>query len=102
MSVQIALAQKIETHERVEFRRIAAYVYKMNKRWERSIELSKQDEMWADSMQTAAESADRDLAEKLLRFFVDNALPECFAACLFTCYELVSTRTTLSQRQVTG
>jgi len=40
---QIALAQQLERHELMEFRRIAAYLYKLNKRWDQSIEISKKD-----------------------------------------------------------
>jgi clathrin heavy chain len=86
---QVALAQVTEAHPLVEFRRIAAHLFKINKRWERSIELSKKDEMWADAMQTTAESLDQKEAEKLLTFFVETKRRECFAACLFTCYELI-------------
>lgn len=67
---QILLAQKIEKHELLEFRRISAYVYKRNKRWSQSIALSKQDKMYKDAIDTAAESKDVDLAEDLIRFFV--------------------------------
>jgi len=86
---QIALAQKLESHELMEFRRIAAHLYKLNKRYERSMELSKKDGLWADAMQTAADSTEQSLAEGLLHYFVDAKQEECFAACLFTCYELI-------------
>lgn len=33
----------------------------------------------ADAMETVAESEDKDLAEEIVRFFVDNGQPECFA-----------------------
>lgn len=39
----IALAQKLEKHELIEFRRIAAYLYKGNNRWKQSVELCKKD-----------------------------------------------------------
>jgi len=86
---QIALAQRTENHELLEFRRISAYVYKMNKRFEKSIELSKKDHLWSDAMETAAESGDEELAENLLRYFVDEDQRECYAACLFICYDLI-------------
>jgi clathrin heavy chain len=86
---QIALAQSLERHELMEFRRIAAYLYKMNKRWDQSIEISKRDTLWKDAMETTAESGDQKSAEGLLTFFVESKLNECFAACLFTCYELI-------------
>ncbi|CAN0409473.1 unnamed protein product, partial [Scytosiphon promiscuus] len=38
---QVALAQRIEKHELLEFRRISAYVYKKNRRFQQSVGLSK-------------------------------------------------------------
>jgi clathrin heavy chain len=92
---QIALAKLLERHELMDFRRIAAYLYKVNKRFNQSIELSKKDRMWQDAMECAAGSSDQELAENLLRFFVDQDLKECFAACLFNCYELIRPDVTL-------
>lgn len=40
-------------------------------------------------MQHAAESRDAELAEKLLQWFLDEGKRECFAASLFTCYDLL-------------
>mmetsp|Transcript_21954 Transcript_21954/g.32005 ORF Transcript_21954/g.32005 Transcript_21954/m.32005 type:complete len:1722 (-) Transcript_21954:178-5343(-) len=86
---QIYLAQKVEKHELLEFRRIAAYIYKKNKRYAQSVQLSKEDRMYKDAIDTAAESGDADTAEDLLRFFVSVHDKACFAATLFTCYDLV-------------
>lgn len=87
---QIALATLLEKHELVEMRRLCAMVYKKNKRYKQSIELSKLDKMYKDSMETARESGAKDLCDDLLRFFVENDLKECFAACLYTCYDLIT------------
>jgi len=86
---QIALAQLLEKHERLEFRRISSYIYKNNKRWEKAMDISKADSLWADAMETVAESKSQELAEDLLYFFVNKNEKECFAAALFTCYELI-------------
>eukprot|EP00824_Muranothrix_gubernata_P004637 TRINITY_DN15925_c0_g1_i1.p1 TRINITY_DN15925_c0_g1~~TRINITY_DN15925_c0_g1_i1.p1 ORF type:complete len:1721 (+),score=473.39 TRINITY_DN15925_c0_g1_i1:271-5163(+) len=86
---QIGLAQTLEKHELMELRRIAAYIYKKNKRWSQSVALSKLDKLYKDAMETAAESQEGDLCEELLRFFVETENNECFAACLFTCYEYI-------------
>merc|ERR1712039_696095 len=86
---QLTLAQKLEKHDLVEMRRIAALVYKKNKKYKQSIDLSKQDKMFKDTMDTAFESGSPELAESLLRYFVDNDMKECFAACLYTCYDLI-------------
>ncbi|KAI3653844.1 hypothetical protein MP228_001791 [Amoeboaphelidium protococcarum] len=85
----IALAQRLEKHELLEFRRIAAVLYKKNRRWKQSVALSKQDKLYKDAMETAAESRDAEVAEDLLQFFVDQKLKDCFAACLFNCYDLL-------------
>merc|ERR1712087_189509 len=73
----------------VEMRRISALVYKKNKRYKQSMDLSKQDKMYKDAMETAFASGSPENAEALLRFFVDNDMKECFAACLYTCYDLI-------------
>jgi clathrin heavy chain len=85
----IELAQKLEKHDLLEFRRIAAHLYKMNKRWRQSITLSKQDRLFKDAMQTAADSKSTEIAEELLQYFVEVGNRECFAAILYTCYDLM-------------
>lgn len=42
----IGLAQKLEKHELLEFRRIAAFLYKGNNRWKQSVELCKRDKLY--------------------------------------------------------
>lgn len=49
-SIQVALAQRTEKHELLEFRRISAYVYKKNKRFQQSVALSKGDKMYKVSV----------------------------------------------------
>ena len=86
---QIQLALRVEKHDLMEFRRISSHIYKRNLRWKQSIELSKKDKLFKDAMATAAQSKEAELAEDLLRFFVGEQNKECFAACLYTCYDLI-------------
>jgi len=86
----INLAKRLEKHELLEFRRLAAHLYKKNGKWEESISLSKQDKLFKDAMQTAAYSSANDVAEELLSYFVDIGNKECFAAMLYMCFDLVS------------
>lgn len=86
----IALATKLATHELLEFRRISAYVYRCNKKWSKSIELSKNDRMYKDAIDTANESGDAEIIENLLRFFCGKDEKESFCATLYTCYAHVS------------
>jgi len=86
---QIALAQRVERHELLQFRRIAALLYRLNKKYSKSIEVCKRDNLWQDATETAAESGKAELAEELLRFFVSNENSSSFAATLFACYDLI-------------
>jgi len=76
-------------HELLEFRRVAAYIYKKNQRYQQSVDLSKLDKMYKDAIETAAESKKQEIAEGLLEFFVANSLKECFSAALYTCYDVI-------------
>ncbi|XP_044261682.1 clathrin heavy chain [Tribolium madens] len=85
----IGLAQKLEKHELTEFRRIAAYLYKGNNRWKQSVELCKKDRLFRDAMEYTAESKNQELAEELLAWFLERKAYDCFAACLYQCYDLL-------------
>ncbi len=93
----LVLAQRLEKHALLEFRRIAAHLYKVlddfnckkNKRWEKSLEISKQDKLYKDAMETAAESRNPEIAEELLFFFIKEKRNDSFTACLYKCYDLL-------------
>jgi clathrin heavy chain len=85
----LALAKKLFSHELLEFRRISAYLYKVNGKFVESVQLSKQDGLWRDAMETVSASKDPAVADDLLKFFVTENRPDCFAACLYNCYELI-------------
>nr|CAG8563230.1 8822_t:CDS:10 [Entrophospora candida] len=85
----IKLAQRLEKHSLLEFRRIAAHLYKKNKRWSQSIALSKEDRLFKDAIETASESRSTEVAEELLEYFVQIGNKECFTSCLFVCYDFV-------------
>lgn len=85
----ISLAQRLERHELIEFRRIAAYLYKGNNRWKQSVDLCKKDKLFKDAMMYAGESRQVEIAEDLIEWFLDSNNHECFAACLFQCYDLL-------------
>merc|ERR1712142_990301 len=85
----IGLAQSLEKHELIEFRRIAAYLYKGNNRWSQSVALCKKDNLFKDAMEYAAESKNAEAAEDLLAYFLEHSAYDYFAACLFQCYDLL-------------
>lgn len=64
----VALAQRLEKHDLIFFRQIAANIYRKNKRWDKSIALSKQDKLYKDAIETAAISGKTEVVEELLRY----------------------------------
>jgi clathrin heavy chain len=86
---QLGLAGKLEKHDLKEMRRLAALLYAKNKKYAQSVELSKTEGSFHDAIQAARESGSTEFAENLLRFFVDNSNKECFAACLYSCYDFL-------------
>jgi len=64
----VELASRLEKHDLIFFRQIAASIYRKNKRWEKSINLSKQDKLWKDAIETAAISGKPEVVEELLRY----------------------------------
>lgn len=85
----ISLAQQLEKHELLEFRRIAAYLYKGNNRWGQSVDLCKKDKLFKDAMQYACESRNTEIAENLIAWFLEIGRSDCFASCLYSCYDLL-------------
>lgn len=71
----VELAARLEKHELVFFRQIAASIYRKTKRWEKSIALSKQDKLFRDAIETAATSGKSDVVEELLRYVSPSFRP---------------------------
>jgi clathrin heavy chain len=101
-----ALTNELKDHPLLEFRRLAAHLYKVrlacaskmhiqylllqkNSNWEESIDLSKRDKLFKDAMVTASASATTDVAEELLTYFVHIGSKECFASLLYLCFDLL-------------
>jgi len=85
----ISLAESLRTHDLLEFRRIAAYLYKKNNKFAESIGISRKDNIWKDAIQTACDSKSQEVCEDLLKYFVERQRSDCFAAALYTCYNYV-------------
>ncbi|KAF7535433.1 hypothetical protein G7054_g5391 [Neopestalotiopsis clavispora] len=83
------LVGRLEKHDLVFFRQIAANIYRKTKRWEKSIALSKQDKLYKDAIETAAISGKSEVVEELLRYFVDIGSKECYVGMLYACYDLI-------------
>lgn len=75
----VDLAQRLEKHELVFFRQIAASIYRKTRRWQKSIALSKEDKLYKDAIETAAISGKSDVVEELLRYVSFNQCLMVFA-----------------------
>lgn len=64
----VALAQRLEKHDLVFFRQIAASIYRKNKRWDKSIALSKQDKLYKDAIETSAISGKPEVVQELVNY----------------------------------
>ncbi|KAA8492928.1 Clathrin heavy chain 1 [Porphyridium purpureum] len=84
---QLKFARKLEHAQAIEYRRISATLYTMNKKFEQAVEVSKRDKLWKDAIESASVSKDPELVDFLSRFFLDNDLREGFSATLLACYE---------------
>lgn len=73
-------------------RRVAAYIYKKAGRWKQSIALSKKDNLYKDAMETASQSGDRELAEELLVYFIEQVSFMINFPSLHLCLILTKTR----------
>lgn len=61
------LALRLEKHDILQFRRIASYLYALNKRWNLAIALSKKDHQYKDAIEAAHQSKDPVIAEDLMQ-----------------------------------
>lgn len=83
---QLSLAERLEKHELIFFRQIAALIYRNNKKFNKSISIQKEDKLWADAIETAAISANGKVCTELLTYFVETGNKESYVATLFACY----------------
>lgn len=65
----IELAQKIESSENIEFRRISAIIFRKNKQFGKSIKVLINDHFFKDAIETVVESQSRELAKNILLYF---------------------------------
>jgi len=83
---QLSLAKELERHELLEMRRIAAYLYRVNQSYSKSLSISKKDQIYEDAMETAQQSKNSEIAEDLLTYFIEIQDKEAFCACTYICF----------------
>ena len=93
----VALAQRLEKHDLVFFRQIAASIYRKNKRWDKSIALSKQDKLYKDAIETSAISGKPEVVEELLDYV---SLSSCHH--IHSVLTIISSSSTLAARSASS
>ncbi|CRH02619.1 clathrin heavy chain, putative [Plasmodium relictum] len=86
---QTNLINKLENHKLPEMRRIAALLYKKNKKYKEAINLSKKEEQYKDAIEIARVSKNNLYIEDLINYFIEIKNKEAFCACLIVCYDLL-------------
>ncbi|CCH62980.1 hypothetical protein TBLA_0I03250 [Henningerozyma blattae CBS 6284] len=86
----LELARRLESHELIYFKRIAASLYAKSKKWDKSLDILIKQKLWKDAIDTAASSQNSEVIEKLLNFFVDSDYKEGFIALLYAAYNIVT------------
>lgn len=84
------LSAQLEQLELFEFRKIALALHRRNKRFSHAVEVAKNNDLFGEATESAAESHDPELAQSLLTWFVaEKKRPDCFVTCLYQCYDLI-------------
>ena len=87
---KLDLAERLEKHDLIFFRQIAATLYAKEKKYNKAISILKADKLWSDLLKVVAISKSPKIARDILDYFVETGNHECFVALLYTSYEYIS------------
>ncbi|CCH60283.1 hypothetical protein TBLA_0C04870 [Henningerozyma blattae CBS 6284] len=99
---QIGLATRLESHDLLFFRRIAALLFRRNKKWAKALSILKQDKLWKEAIETASISQDDKVVKELLEYFVETDNKEAVVALLYTAYNLFKYENVLEVAWING
>jgi len=83
-------AARLQSHDRIDIRRLAAKIYTMLGQWNQAIQVLLADSLFTEAIKTAALSKDPAIAEHLLLHLAHNLGDgQLFTGCLFACSDLL-------------
>lgn len=85
------LARRLAGHELVEFRKLAAQLYRKDRLWKEALELLLREGLLRDAIVLAAESKERHIAEELVRTLATAHQPVLFLGCCYACADVLPT-----------
>ncbi|KAG7660847.1 CHC1 [[Candida] subhashii] len=86
---KLDLAERLENHDLIFFRQIAATLYTKERKFNKAISILKNDKLWSDLLRTVSISKSTKIAHELLDYFVETGNHECFVALLYVAYEFI-------------
>ncbi|KAH0480016.1 MAG: hypothetical protein KVP17_004537 [Porospora cf. gigantea B] len=87
----LVLAQVLESHRDVEFRKVSGILYRSKGRFALALDILNKDEAFNDAIETAMLSRDRKIVADLLTFLVESKQSrQLFAQCLEVCRPYVA------------
>ena len=86
----IGIVTKLATHDFLESRWKYAHLNLWHKKWNKYIELSKNDRMYKDYIDTDNDLVYNSIIENILRCFCEISEKEFFGVTLYTCYLNIS------------
>jgi len=86
---KLDLAERLENHELIFFRRISATLYTKEKKYSKAIAILKNDKLWSELIKTVGISKSKKIAHETLDYFVETGNHECFVALLYVAYDLI-------------
>lgn len=87
---KLYLAEKIENHKLIFFRKLSAKLYAKEKKFSNAIAILKKDCLWIDLIKTVSLSKSTKFSHQVLDFFIESEIFECFLALLYVCYDYIS------------
>ncbi|KAI5956853.1 CHC1 [Candida jiufengensis] len=87
---KLDLAERLEKHDLIFFRQIAATLFAKEKKYNKAISILKADKLWSNLLSVVAQSKSQKIAHETMDYFVETGNHECFVALLYTSYEYIA------------
>ena len=81
------MSGKLIKHQLIEMRRVGTWLLSRTGHYQEAVDAALSDKLFKDATDFAAASESPQIVEKLLRYYIDNKLYECYAAALYSCFD---------------
>eukprot|EP01060_Flectonema_neradi_P040679 TRINITY_DN9376_c0_g1_i1.p1 TRINITY_DN9376_c0_g1~~TRINITY_DN9376_c0_g1_i1.p1 ORF type:complete len:1664 (+),score=413.77 TRINITY_DN9376_c0_g1_i1:68-5059(+) len=81
------MSEKLIGHQLMEMRRVGSWLLSRTGHYQEAVNASLTDKLYKDATDFAAASENPQIVERLLRYYIENKLFECYAATLYSCFD---------------